>query len=166
MEFVLAKEHDACEICDLLNTSYRGEQGWTTEYQLVDGDRATISDVEAEILRGSVIFLLYKDNGRLVACICIEVMNDEAHIGSFAVEPAFQTIGLGKKVLAYDENYAINNLGVSTFVMLVLSNRLALIEFYERRGYLKTGLTKKYPKHLNVGTPRDSGLTIEYLKKG
>ncbi len=49
--------------------------------------------------------------------------------------------------------------------MVVVSQRTELIAYYERRGYTRTGKTKEYPTHLNVGVPLKSDLTVEYLEK-
>ncbi len=74
-------------------------------------------------------------------------------------------MGIGKKILELAENYASKELGVTEFVMVVISQRKELIEFYERRGYKRTGEINEYPAHLNVGVPSVKGLTIEYIEK-
>jgi ribosomal protein S18 acetylase RimI-like enzyme len=159
----LANINEAQRINDLLNLAYRGNKGWTTEVSLVNGDRSNISDVKLSIENS--IFLVYKNNADLVACICLEPKGNEIYIGSFAVHPDHQAQGLGKLILRAAEAYAINELNPTKFVMVVLSSRTELIAFYERRGYQRTGLNKGYPLHLNVGTPKINGLTIEQLCK-
>ena len=63
------------------------------------------------------------------------------------------------------ENFAINTLCISHFTISVLADRVKLIEFYERRGYIRTNLIKEYPKDLNVGTPKKE-LKVIHLEKG
>ncbi len=105
-------------------------------------------------------------NGNIAACICVEEKNGEAYIGTFAVNPAFQNKGIGKKVLSLAEKYAIKELGLRKLKMVVISQREELISFYERRGYKRTGEVSKYPVHLNVGIPTIEGLTtVEELEK-
>jgi GNAT superfamily N-acetyltransferase len=158
-----ANINEAQRINDLLNLAYRGKKGWTTEASLVNGDRSNISDVKLSIENS--IFLIYKNNADLLACICLEPKGDEVYIGSFAVHPDHQAEGLGKLILKAAETYAINELNATKFIMVVLSRRTELITFYERRGYQRSGVNKEYPLHLNVGTPKISGLTIEQLYK-
>ena len=159
----LANINEAQIINELLNLAYRGEKGWTTENSLVSGDRSTISDIKLSIENS--IFLIYKKNSDLVACICLEAKDHEVYIGSFAVHPDYQAGGLGKSILRAAEKYSIDELEAKKFIMVVLSKRIELISFYERRGYQKTGINKEYPLHLNVGTPKSSGLTIVQLYK-
>lgn len=163
MKLELANITEAKEINDLLNLAYRGDKGWTTENSLVDGDRSTTSDIKLSIENS--IFLIYKKDGNLVSCICLETKDHEAYIGSFAVHPDHQAGGLGKSILDTAEKYAIDELKATKLILVVLSKRTELIAFYERRGYYLTGVNKEYPLHLNVGTPKKSGLTIVQLCK-
>lgn len=163
MELELANIDQAQEISDLINLAYRGDKGWTTENGLVDGDRSTTTDIKLSIKNST--FLIYKHDAKLVACICLEAKDHEVYIGSFAVHPDHQAEGLGKLVLDSAEKYAVNELGAKNFIMVVLSKRIELITFYERRGYRRTGIDKEYPLHLNVGTPRSSDLTVIQLCK-
>lgn len=163
MKLEMANADEAHQISELLNLAYRGTQGWTTENDLVDGDRSTIQDVKIAI--ESSMFLTYKIEHNLIACICLEEKDNEVYIGSFAVHPAHQADGLGKYILNKAESYAMSKLTVTKFTMVVLSERTELISFYERRGYKKTGLCKEYPKHLNVGKPKQHDLTIQLLCK-
>lgn len=156
---------DAEEINALINLAYRGKKGWTKETDIVEGERSNIEDVNFLIRNQNSHMLIAKNHGDLVACICIEEKESKAYIGSFAVSPAQQNMGIGKHVLKLAENYAGNNFGITGFVMVVISQRKELIEFYERRGYKRTGKTEEYPVHLNVGVPSAKGLTIEYLTK-
>lgn len=82
-----------------------------------------------------------------------------------AVNSKNQNKGLGKEVLRLAEGYALSQFCPKEYVMLVVSQRDELIAFYERRGYIKTDETEKYPVHLNVGIPTEENLTIEYLAK-
>ena len=163
MKLELATIDEAERINDLLNLAYRGKKGWTTEANLVNGNRSTVSDVKLSIENS--IFLIYKSNTDVVACICLEKDADEVYIGAFAVHPDRQAEGLGKSILMEAEIYAINTLKAKKLVMVVLSQRTELIAFYERRGYQRLGIKKEYPLHLNVGTPKSKYLSIEQLYK-
>ncbi len=152
-------------ICNLINTAYRGENGWTKETNIVSGQRTNIEDVKSLLKSENSHLMIAIKNTRIIACICVDRNDDQAYIGSFAVEPTFQNSGIGKIILHLAEEYAIHELGSKELVMVVISQRSELISFYERRGYKRTGEIEDYPVHLNVGTPVLEGLTIEYLKK-
>ena len=53
---------------------------------------------------------------------------------------------------------------LTDFVMWVLSVRHELIAYYERRGYLKTGVIEDYPLDANVGIPQVDLHLIEMRK--
>ncbi len=160
-----ANINDAEEINTLINSAYRGTKGWTKETDIVEGKRSHIQDVNDLIKNKNSHLLIAKNRNNLIACICIEKKENKAYIGSFAVSPAQQNMGIGKYVLKLAENYAFKKLGIREFVIVVISQRKELIEFYERRGYKRTGKIEEYPVHLNVGVPSEKGLTIEYLTK-
>lgn len=161
----LARLDNAEELCKLINLAYRGEHGWTKENKLVSGDRINIDEVKALIRKTDSFLLVAIVNGDIVACVCVEQKEQHAYIGLLAVDPRYQNKGVGRKVLYLAEAYAINQLHVKKLSMVVISQRKELIEYYERRGYRKTGVVEEYPRHLNVGIPMVEGLTIEYLVK-
>jgi len=43
----IAKISDAEEIQSLVNLAYHGDEGWTRETDLVNGDRATIEEIKS-----------------------------------------------------------------------------------------------------------------------
>lgn len=165
MKLVLAQKKDTEQINTLLNVAYRGKQGWTTEYGILAGDRSCIDDIESLINDKKARFLIYKKAGQLVACVCLEKQASDVSIGSFAVNPSYQSKGLGKMVLAAAEEYAVEKLGAAHFIMVVLSCRTVLIAYYERRGYQRTGIYKEFPVHLKVGIPQVEDVRMEVLKK-
>ena len=84
-----------------------------------------------------------------------------ARLAMLAVDPSLQASGLqlGRRVLAHAESYAINTWGVTTLGLDALNTRGLLIEWYERRGYVKTGETSPFPvealKGLEVEVTKD-----------
>jgi len=163
LEFAI--DSDAQAISELINLAYRGDEGWTTEKGIVVGERCTENDIRTNISSNNSVFLLYKSASVIQACISIQIEGSQAYIGSFAVTPMQQNTGLGKVMLKGAEEYSLSNFSIKKFVMVVLSNRIELIKFYERRGYQRTGNIRAYPKGLNVGVPIDPCLTIEDLVK-
>ncbi len=160
-----ARIDDAESISMLINQAYRGKEGWTRETEIVQGERSSINDIEELIKNPKSHLFVVIVNRSVAACICVEEKDNQAYVGTFAVNPALQNQGIGKQVLTLAENYAVNQLGAIKLIMVVISQRKELISFYERRGYKKTGEISEYPVHLNVGIPRVEGLTIECLEK-
>ena len=162
---VKAREQHIQEICDLVNMAYRGEEGWTKETDFVGGERANLTEIQGYVSDPNAHLLICINNNEIISCICIEKNEGGAYIGLFAVHPKLQGTGLGKEILSQAEDYASTELKVKKYVMVVLSQRKELIEYYERRGYVRTGEKQEYPVHLNVGIPLKNDLMIEYLEK-
>lgn len=165
MNLEIAKTSEAEVICKLINQAYRGVDGWTTENDLVEGDRCSEAAIISDIQSPDNYVLVYKDKEDIQACISVQNIENSAYIGSFAVSPDLQNSGIGKAVLNLAEKFAISQFQPEKFKMVVLSSRIELIEYYERRGYQRNGIINKYPLHLNVGIPKQSDLTIEELTK-
>jgi len=84
----------------------------------------------------------------------------------FAVRPTLQGGGLGKAVLAEAERLVVERWGVSEMHMTVISVREELIEWYERRGYRRTGKMSPFPYgDERFGLPKRDGLEFELLVK-
>lgn len=160
-----ARLSDAGALTDLINAAYRGVLGWTTESAIVGGDRTDVEAIKALIENDTSHLLVAMQGGKVLACVCVEEKGSHAYIGLLAVAPSCQNRGLGKKVLSLAEDYAMNQLHANLLVMVVISQRKELIEYYLRRGYSRTGNIEAYPLHLDVGVPVVEGLTIEALEK-
>ncbi len=160
-----ARDEDIKDITDLINTAYRGEVGWTKETALISGDRVCEEQIQGLIKDQSIHFLVSYNLGDLLCCICIEHSKQAANFGFFAVNPKLQGLGIGKSVLKQSEIYASSVLKVKKYALQVVSQRPELVDFYIRRGYKQTGLVKPFPVHLNVGMPKQQGVTIDYLEK-
>lgn len=165
MKLEPAKINQVSEICDLVNLAYRGDSGWTKETDIVSGDRCVPDEIIKHLSDKNSYLMVAVVNEKIVSCICIEIKDSCAYIGLFSVDPEFQSQGVGKEILSQAESYALRNANIQKYVMVVVSQRIELIEYYERRGYRKTGSISEYPSSLNVGVPLKSNLTVEYLEK-
>lgn len=165
MNLVLARSYQSQEISNLVNISYRGEIGWTKEGHLVSGDRVSAKQIEDIILHKNSYLLIVKNETKIISCICIEVKDNNAYLGLFAVDPNIQAKGIGKQVLKLAQKYTKDILVLSKITMVVISQREELISYYERRGYIKIKTNQKYPKNLDVGNPKIEGLTFDHLEK-
>ncbi len=165
MNLAPANISEASDICDLINSAYRSGIGWTTESNLVSGNRVSVAQIQEMIASQGSVFLVHRQSDKIIACICVEPSDGTAHIGAFAVAPELQGSGLGSAVILAAEQYAKDHLFAAKYSMLVLEPRHELISYYERRGYLRTGKTMPFPTHLNVGAPIGINLLVIELEK-
>jgi ribosomal protein S18 acetylase RimI-like enzyme len=171
LSFRQATVSDVPAIVRLVESAYRGEAsrvGWTTEADLLDGQRTDPGAV-AEMLRvpGSTVLLAEEDGGQLVGCCRLEWRPDaEAYFGMFSVQPVRQGEGVGRQLLAEAERIAREDLAALTMVMTVIAQRTELIAWYERRGYRLTGETEPFPYgNERYGIPRRRDLVFAVLAK-
>ena len=168
--FRFAHAGDIPAIVALVESAYRGESsraGWTTEADLLDGQRTdaeTISTVLAG--RGSAMLLAEAD-GELVGCCQLEQRPQaEAYFGMFAVRPGRQGQGWGGQILAEAERLARDEWSASTMLLSVLAQRPDLMAWYERRGYRRTGETTPFPYgNERFGLPKRPDLGFAILAK-
>jgi GNAT superfamily N-acetyltransferase len=168
--FRYADEGDIPAIVELVESAYRGEAsraGWTTEADLLDGQR-TDADAIAEIVASpSRILLLAEAEGVLTGCCQLERRSPaEAYFGLFSVRPAAQGQGSGRAILAEAERIARAEWGAATMVLTVVNLRRDLIAWYERRGYRLTGESRPFPYgNERFGIPRRPDLSFVVLDK-
>lgn len=165
MDFVEATVEHIDGIAALLNQSYRTNQGWTNEFQLVSGDRASPSMIRAMLGAQSVNSQLFVQENEVIGCIFTERFSEYTEIGTFAISPSFQCHGLGRRLLSLAERWCIENHNSTEFRMSVLSSRFELIDFYLRRGYKTSLIVKPYPLMANVGVPLVQDLSLVVLIK-
>ena len=167
--FRAATEADVPAIVTLVESAYRGEsglRGWTTESHLLDGQRTDAADVAEALSRPGSRILLMERDGRLLASCHLERKGEAAYFGMFAVDPALQTGGLGKRLLGEAERLAREEWGCRLMEMTVIVQREELIAWYERRGYRRTGSYKPFPYgQERFGIPRRDDLRFELLVK-
>jgi ribosomal protein S18 acetylase RimI-like enzyme len=162
---------DAVAITELIESAYRGpvsRQGWTTEADLLDGQRTDLDAVRDAIARDDVRLLVAIGADEvLLGCCQIERRSPElAYFGSFAVRPDLQNLGLGRVLLAAAESAAVTNWQSAAMEMTVIAQRAELIAWYRRRGYEPTGQTRPFPYgDERSGLPRREDLQFVVLKK-
>jgi ribosomal protein S18 acetylase RimI-like enzyme len=165
----VAEARDVDAVVALVESAYRGEPsraGWTTEADLLDG-RRTDAEAVADIVAGPGLLLLAEDaDRRLVACCQLEPQPAACYFGLFAVDPARQGGGIGDRLLAAAEHAARDRFGAPVMEMTVIAQRDALIAWYERRGYTRTGETRPFPYgDERFGIPRRDDLFFVVLAK-
>ncbi|MCI3155727.1 GNAT family N-acetyltransferase [Streptomyces sp. GB4-14] len=164
-----ATDADVDALVELIESAYRGESsrtGWTTEADILHGQRTDREGVLAVVEAPDSRLLTVEREGRTVACCQLEHRGEHAYFGMFAVSPALQGAGLGRTVLAEAERQAREGWGVTEMHMTVITVREDLIAWYERRGYRRTGRTTPFPYgDERFGIPQRDDLEFELLVK-
>ena len=167
--FRAASEHDIGALVALVESAYRGDVsrgGWTTEADLLDGQRTDpVSLAELLVRPGSRVLVADSDDW-LLACAHIEKQGDIGYFGMFSVRPDLQGAGVGRAVLAEGERIAREEWQCREMQMTVISCRDELVAWYERRGYRRSGIFKPFPYgDERFGIPKRDDLRFEILAK-
>lgn len=169
LEFRNAGVGDIEAIVALVTSAYRGESsraGWTTEADLLEGARIDAGVLRDDIEREGSRVLLAERDGRLLACAHVARDGDAGYFGMFSVEPGLQGAGIGSRLLAECERIAAGEWQLPRMRMTVIDVRDALIAYYERRGYRRTGIRKPFPYgDARFGIPLRDDLRFEVLEK-
>ena len=164
-----ATTSDAEALVTLVNSAYRGDSsraGWSTEADLLDGQRIDAEGVIETITTPDTVILLHEAAGAPIACVQLARSGTECYLGLLTVRPDTQGSGLGRRLLATAEHWAAEHWGVQSMHMTVLVQRYELIAWYERRGYVRTGVRKPFPYgDERFGLPRRDDLEFEVLRK-
>lgn len=160
---------DVGAIVALVNSAYRGEgskRGWTTEADLLGGQRTDAGKVPEMIAASESRIELMSDEAALVGCVHLQKESDgSCFLAMLTVDPARQASGLGKALMTRCEEIA-REWGCRRMRMTVISVRAELIAYYERRGYARTGKTEPFPENdPRFGLPKVSKLTFVELSK-
>ncbi|HWJ09412.1 MAG TPA: GNAT family N-acetyltransferase [Nocardioides sp.] len=167
--FRAATTDDVDAIAALVHSAYRGESsraGWTTEADLLEGQRTDPDDVLASITATDSVVVLAERDGVLAACCHVQRRGSRCYFGMFAVDPARQGGGLGRQVMEYAEDLARTRWACTVMEMTVIRQRTDLIAFYERRGYTDTGRRSPFPYgDERFGIPQRDDLEFTLLAK-
>ena len=153
----------------LVTCAYRGDAsraGWTTEADLLDGNRIDPDVLRADLERPRSRVLLAEGHDGLQACAHVAEEDGAGYFGMFAVRPGLQGGGLGTRLLAECERIACEEWQLPVMRMTVIDVREELIAYYERRGYRRTGRFKPFPYgDARFGLPKRDDLRFEILDK-
>lgn len=170
LAFRVAETADVDAIVALVESAYRGEaskQGWTTEADMLDGQRTDAVGVGSLLTKqDSRVLLAESTDGSLLACAHVEKLGDAGYFGMFSVRPTLQGGGVGRAMLAEGERVARDEWQCKEMQMTVISIRDELVAWYERRGYRRSGVFKPFPYgDARFGIPKRDDLRFEVLSK-
>lgn len=137
----------------LINDAYRGN-GWTTETHLLQGsariDEPTLR--QQSQLPGACLLKCVDEENSIMGCVFLQKQDSTLQLGMLSVSPRFQDAGTGKFILTaavdYSRQQQCNKISIQ-----VISVRDELIQWYERRGFYRTGATAPFPTDNRFGTP-------------
>lgn len=169
LTFRSAVPADIPALVALVTSAYRGDvskQGWTTEADMLDGQRIDPDVLARDIERDRSRILLAERDGLLLACAHVAEDEGAGYFGMFSVRPDLQGGGVGTAMLAEAERVARDEWRLPAMRMTVIDIRDELIAFYERRGYVRTGTKKPFPYgDERFGIPKRDDLRFEVLEK-
>jgi ribosomal protein S18 acetylase RimI-like enzyme len=168
------KRDDFSEVVRLVNSAYRGDssrKGWTTEAEYLDGQRTDEKSLEKE-LEGenkTVLCVRNKKSSEIIGTVFLEQFTDKkgpnCYLGMLTVKPTLQNSGLGKWILNEVELH-VKRRGVHRITLGVLNPRHELMAWYERRGFVKNGITEEFPYGQDqFGLPKTKGLHFVMFEK-
>src|SRR6202040_3552486 len=117
---------DAPALAALVNSAYRGDSskaGWTTEADLLDGQRVDVQGLTETIARPGTVILLHERDQRPVACVHLERTGQDCYLGMLTTRPIMQGAGLGRQMLEEAERWAIEHWSTRTMHMTVIVQR-------------------------------------------
>ncbi len=169
LTFRSANDSDIPALIALVTSAYRGDAsraGWTTEADLLDGNRIDADMLHSDITRPCSRVLIAESNRRILSCAHVCDENGAGYFGMFSVEPNLQNSGLGRQVLQEAERIVRDEWLLPVMRMSVIEQREELINWYERRGYRRTGIKKPFPYgDPRFGLPKRDDLRFEILEK-
>jgi ribosomal protein S18 acetylase RimI-like enzyme len=143
----IATLEDVSALEKLINSAYRGEtskKGWTTEANLLTGKRITKDELSQIIKNKENTILKFLKNDIIIGCVLLVNKEDKLYLGMLTVSPELQNSGIGKQLLQESEVHALA-LGLPKIVMTVISIRGELIAWYNRHGFIDTGIREPFP---------------------
>jgi len=157
MHITKATLTDVSSLNKLVNTAYRGKEaqmGWATEAHLLDGQRIDEETLTGYINDKDTTILKYTtETGELQACVYLQKQGTKLYLGMLSVLPHLQANGIGRQLLHAAEQLAFE-INCHTITMTVITSRTELINWYERRGYSKTGEILPFHADTKFGIPK------------
>lgn len=185
----LGTVEDAEVLHPMIHTAYRTDASWTSEVELVKGERISLSRLQEQLQDGMdpifVATMIPTDqvaapdtclwtyvwihttytaghvrftpqgchHAQVIGCICaewaknhseMELSDDCCMFGLFAVDPGFQSQGVGSKLMRHAMQHAKSAWGCKHAVLWVIKQRPEILAWYERWGFEWRGERKDF----------------------
>lgn len=178
--FRYAQLSDISAIVHLVESAYRGDAsraGWTTEADFLQGQRIDAQSVQADIENPDSLIVLAHYSAAsnpsttsgtddILACCHLQKKQSACYFGMFSVKPEQQGTGIGKLLIQEAERISKQEWHCTLMEMTVIDIRDELIDFYLRRGYVRTGKHLPFPYgDERFGIPLRDDLRFEILEK-
>jgi ribosomal protein S18 acetylase RimI-like enzyme len=125
-----ASLQDVDAIVSLINRAFAVERFFKA------GDR-TNSEQVTQMLRDGKFLLLTEANG-IVACVWVKITGRRAYLGTLAVDPQRQRLGLGARMMREAEAY-LRAAGCKAVDIRIINLRTELPAIYRKFGFAETG---------------------------
>ncbi len=154
----------------LIESAYRGEAsrgGWTTEADLLDGQRTDPDELAGIIAAPDQGLLVGWRADAAVACVKYQgLTGGVGYFGMLSVRPGLQSAGIGRRMVEAAERRLADRHGARRMRIQVFPQRGALIAWYRRLGYAPTGETAPFPYgDQRFGLPRRDDLYFVLMEK-
>jgi ribosomal protein S18 acetylase RimI-like enzyme len=154
----------------LIESAYRGEAsraGWTTEADLLDGQRTDPEELAAILADPVQALLTAWRDGHLIGCVLIADRGEgTGYFGMLSISPVLQGSGLGRRLVETAHAALADRFGARRVRISVFPQRVTLIAWYERLGYRPTGDTLPFPyDNPRFGRPRRDDLYFVVLQR-
>ncbi|KAF5552349.1 n-acetyltransferase GNAT family [Fusarium napiforme] len=160
LHFRVATEDDAPRLQELIEAAFRFRDAhidWVGSPELAEAFSIEVSVIVDRITSKDSKFLVASDTPKGPIIGCVNVMRkapDYGRLCLLAVDPTLQRGGLGKKLVAYGEEYLMKDFGVGKIGLNALHTRKGLIKWYEKLGYVRTGEMTTIPREwMESATP-------------
>lgn len=154
----------------LIESAYRGNAsraGWTTEADLLDGQRTDPDELAAIIAADDQGLLIGERGGDALACVKYQRLSEGVgYFGMLSVQPGLQSAGLGRRMVEAAERLLVERHCAVRTRIQVFPQRETLIAWYQRLGYVLTGETAPFPYgDARFGLPRRDDLSFVIMEK-
>jgi ribosomal protein S18 acetylase RimI-like enzyme len=154
----------------LIQSAYRGEAsraGWTTEADLLDGQRTDPGELAAILADPQQAMLTAWRGDELVGCVLIADHGQETgYFGMLSIRPTLQGGGLGRRLVEAAHAALASRFRARRVRISVFPQRETLIAWYERLGYRRTGDTLPFPYgHPRYGLPKRDDLHFVVMER-
>jgi GNAT superfamily N-acetyltransferase len=138
----LATPDEADTLYAMINNAYAVEDGNSGASFKCTPRLASVREVDNWIAKNALFVACNENENAILGGGVLTPLDDRAivDLGPFFVDAALKGTGKGSAILKLLKRTARDQLGASTFEITVINHRTDLFPFYEKRGFVRTGL--------------------------